>query len=97
MKGLEEHLNDILNSPDNIEGWAGSLLSLPEIIQDLLFQRVWISHQKIDGIHLDFGRVSYINSDEISEYYWTNQDQRFELVLQLIGTLQEADNNMKAT
>jgi len=83
-----------LNNPNKIEEWGPSLISLPEIIKDLIFFKVWVLYENIDGIHPDFGRMSYINSNEISEYYWINQDQRFDLILQLIDTFQEADKHI---
>jgi len=79
---------------DNPELWASSLLEMPEIIQQLLFNTVWNFHQRVDGIHLDFGRVSYINSHEISEYYWVNNQQRIEILFSMCENITKADRNM---
>lgn len=56
-----------MSHENNIEGWAMSLMELPEVIQGLIFNTVWSIHGRIDGVHPDFGRSSYINSDEITQ------------------------------
>mmetsp|Transcript_20737 Transcript_20737/g.18382 ORF Transcript_20737/g.18382 Transcript_20737/m.18382 type:complete len:467 (+) Transcript_20737:167-1567(+) len=93
IKGLETHLNTVLSS-SNVEDWGISLMELPDIIQDLIFNKVWTFHQRIDGIHSDFGRVSYINSNEISDYYWINSDQRLDLLFNIIETIKDSDKRM---
>lgn len=94
IAALETHLNAIMNDPENVDSWADSLVSLPEIIQDLIFETVWAFHQKVDGIHPDFGRVSYLNSHEISSYYWTNAEQKLNILFNLIDNLRNADNKL---
>jgi len=70
---LENHASELMMNMDSIEGWAGSLLELPELIQDLIFNSVWSLHGRIDGIHPDFGRMAYINSEDINPCYWLNK------------------------
>lgn len=67
-------------------------MEIPNVIQDLLFSRIWTMHNKVDGIHPEFGRVSYLNSQEISEYYWTNNEQRVELIMTLTSLLSAGDD-----
>ena len=88
---LENHASEIMLNMENIEAWAGSLLELPEIIQDLIFSTVWNFHGQIDGIHPDFGRMSYINSDEINSCYWTSNEQRLEMILNLTESIRKGD------
>jgi hypothetical protein len=42
---LETHLNAIMNDPANVDSWAVSLVSLPDLIQNLIFENVWVFHQ----------------------------------------------------
>mmetsp|Transcript_28751 Transcript_28751/g.32874 ORF Transcript_28751/g.32874 Transcript_28751/m.32874 type:complete len:86 (+) Transcript_28751:1351-1608(+) len=83
-----------MNNQDEIEMWAVSLMDLPEVIQNLIFNIVWSIHGRIDGVHPDFGRASYINSDEINSCYWMNSEQRLNLVLNLIESITTADSQM---
>ncbi|CAI2361775.1 unnamed protein product [Moneuplotes crassus] len=93
-KTITEHLNSLLSNPEDIQEWGQTLMQMPEVLQDLLFSRIWILHSKIDGIHPDFGRVSYINSPEISEYYWTNQEQRAFEIMGLSSIITSGDSDM---
>jgi hypothetical protein len=63
-------------------------------MQELIFSTVWSFHGRIDGLSDDFGRASYINSPDISEYYWTNTEQRFEIVFNLMESIRTADSQM---
>jgi hypothetical protein len=94
ITALEHHSSVLMSNLDNIENWASSLLEMPDIIQELLFNTVWDYHQRVDGIHSDFGRCSYINSPELSEYYWVNNEQRIEILLNLIERIRNADESL---
>lgn len=37
----------------------------------------------IHGIHNDFGRHSYLQTNEIGDYYHTQNEERIDLILQL--------------
>ena len=94
LEALEYHWAELMSHENNIEGWAMSLMELPDVIQGLIFNTVWSIHGRIDGVHPDFGRSSYINSDEITQWYWMNPEQRLDLVLNLIECLRNSDINI---
>lgn len=84
-----------MDDPENLEAWAPSLMELPEVIQELIFSTIWKQHGRIDGIHPDFGRVAYLNSPEISDYYWVSTEGKINLLMNLIDSLRNGDHAMK--
>ena len=62
--------------------------SLPACIQDVLCFKVWESFGKVQGIHYDFGRHSYLHiPGELNEAYYANPETRIQLVCQLLEDL----------
>jgi len=38
---------------------------------------------RVEGVHPDFGRLSYIQSKKLSSHYHMNDDDRVEMLLEL--------------
>ena len=52
-----------------------SFEALPACMQDLIAYRVWESFGKIEGIHNEFGRHSYLHlPGELNEAYFASPD-----------------------
>ena len=58
-----------------------------KVIKDLICFDVWERKGRVEGVHPDFGRLSYVGSDKISGHYHLNADERVELILQLTEKL----------
>lgn len=91
LEKLEMHASSLMENIGEIEAWAPSLLDLPELIQNMIFNFVWSNHGRIEGIHPDFGRMAYINSEEINPCYWVNNEQRLEMILNLTEGIRRGD------
>ena len=59
-------------------------------MRDLICYTVWSRKGKLDGIHPDFGFLSYTRSPKISGHYHINDDDRVELLLDLSERLSNA-------
>ena len=44
---------------------------------------MWVRKGRIEGVHPDFGQVSYLRSDQISGHYHCSDDDRVEILLEL--------------
>ena len=65
-----------------------SFEALPACIQDLICYKIWESFGKIEGIHNDFGRHSYLHlPGQLSETYFASPEIRVQLVCALIDEL----------
>lgn len=54
-----------------------SFEAMPGCIQDLICYKVWESFGKIEGIHNDFGRHSYLHiPGQLNEAYYANPESR---------------------
>ena len=76
------------------EIWISSLMDLPEVIQELIYNNVWSIYGRIDGINVNFGKSSYVNSPDLSEYYWMSGDSRNDFLLSLIENIKQSDSSM---
>lgn len=74
------------------EGYSDDVKSsfetLPAIIQDLICYKVWESFGKIEGIHNDFGRHSYLHMPgSLNEAYFSNPENRIQIVCAILDEL----------
>ncbi|CAI2387053.1 unnamed protein product [Moneuplotes crassus] len=93
-RAITRHLDSLVSNPDSQEIWVETLMQIPKIMQDLLFTSIWNLHSKVNGIHPDFGRVSYLNLPEISESYWTSHEQRILEVKNLLSLIKSGDDRI---
>lgn len=54
-----------------------------KVVRNLLCFYVWQRKGRVEGVHPDFGRLSYIGSDKISMHYHYSNDDRVNLLLEL--------------
>ena len=90
---LQKHLVHICEEKD-ISRCTSSFDKLPKIIQDLLLYTTWDLNGQIQGLHNDFGRASYFNSDEIPQIYWMSTEQTTALILDIIEVFNRSDSEM---
>lgn len=58
---VELHMETLLEASGYSDSIKSSFESMPSCIQDLIGYKVWESFGKIEGIHNDFGRHSYLH------------------------------------
>ena len=56
---------------------------LKPLIKDYLCYEVWRIKGSIHGIHNDFGRHSYLQTNEIGDYYHMSDEDRINFILQM--------------
>eukprot|EP00347_Sterkiella_histriomuscorum_P005686 403355653 len=81
-EALTDHLNCLFDS-SNKQQIKQSFLALKPLLQEYIFYEVWRQKGSIHGIHLDFGKHSYLQTDEIGEYYHLNDEDRINFILAL--------------
>ena len=64
---------------------------LDDVIKNYLYLIVWEYKGKINGIHNDFGRVSFLRINEIDAKYFCNDEDRIKCCQILIQRLMDAD------
>jgi hypothetical protein len=57
------------------------------VLKDFVCYQVWIRKGKVEGVHPDFGKLSYIRSEKISDHYHCTDDDRVEILLELSDRL----------
>jgi hypothetical protein len=96
LRGLLEeafNVNIFYNAPkDNLDGIKEKIKKLSISYQNILFYRTWERKGKIIGIHSEFGKLSFINSDAIPNNYHCNQEDIVEIILDIIGMLEAFDS-----
>lgn len=85
LQDLQAHLQDIFTQGDNKEAIEQSFKTKigSQLLKDLICYTVWNRKGRLEGIHPDFGFLSYIRSAKISGHYHVNDDDRVELLLDL--------------
>ena len=74
---LETHMEFLFAHHDFDQTIVDSFNSLPKSIQDLICFRTWESFGKIEGVHYDFGKHSYLHlQGELNEAYYSKPDYR---------------------
>ena len=53
------------------------------VLTDLICYQTWKHKGKIEGVHPDFGRLSYTRSNKLSSNYYLNDEERIEMLLNL--------------
>lgn len=53
------------------------------VLKELICYLVWRRKGKVEGVHPDFGKLSYVRSSKLSSNYYINDDERIELLLDL--------------
>ena len=80
---IQAHLQDVFSHSDNNDLIQQSFKSKisSALLRDLICWTVWNSKGRLEGIHPDFGFLSYIRSPKISGHYHINDDDRVDLLL----------------
>ena len=65
-----------------------SFNQLPQLLQNYICYLTWLHKGKIMGIHNDLGRHSYLQSNEVGQYYHLNDEDRINLLLSIQETFQ---------
>ena len=63
---------------------------LDDILKKYLFYIVWVHKGKKQGVHNDFGRLSFLN-EEIDKQYFCNPDDKIDCCQKLMQYLENAD------
>ena len=85
---VELHMETLLAASGYSDDIKSSFETMPACIQDLIGYKVWESFGKIEGIHNDFGRHSYLHlSGQLNEAYFMNPETRIQIVCTLLDEL----------
>lgn len=85
---VELHMETLLTAEGYSEQVKASFEALPACIQDVIAYRVWESFGKMQGIHNDFGRHSYLHlPGQLNEAYFANPESRIQIVCTLLDEL----------
>ena len=60
-------------------------------VKDLICFNMWHRKGRVEGVHPDFGRLSYIRSNKISGHYHATDDERVEMILEMTERLNNTD------
>jgi hypothetical protein len=85
LNDLQEHLQDLFTvGEDNAkmtESFETKIKS--KVIQDLICWLAWDRRGRIEGVHPDFGKLSYLRSKKLSSNYHCSDEGRIEMILDL--------------
>ena len=88
-------LINMCNSISNGEDINNDLKQLDDIIRKYLYFIVWDYKNRPDGVHFDFGRVSFLNI-EIDGKYFCNKEDKINCCQKLIRFLEKVDEKKYA-
>ena len=88
-------LINMCNSISNGEDINNDLKQLDDIIKKYLYFIVWDYKNRPDGVHFDFGRVSFLNI-EIDGKYFCNKEDKINCCQKLIRFLEKVDEKKYA-
>ena len=88
-------LINMCNSISNGEDINNDLKQLDDIIRKYLYFIVWDYKNRPDGVHFDFGRVSFLNI-EIDRKYFCNKEDKINCCQKLIRFLEKVDEKKYA-
>lgn len=60
-------------------------------IKNLLFYRVWVNKGKKCGIHNEFGKMSFLQSNEIPSMYHCTDEEIIDMCVEMISFLEKID------
>ena len=86
-------LINMCNSISNGEDINNDLKQLDDIIRKYLYFIVWDYKNRPDGVHFDFGRVSFLNI-EIDGKYFCNKEDQINCCQKLIRCLEKIDEKI---
>ena len=85
---VEIHMEILLQSAGYSDEVKQSFETLPQCIQDLICHKVWQLFGKIEGVHHDFGRHSYLHlPGELNEAYHASHENRIQILCTLLDEL----------
>ena len=85
---VETHMEILLSTEGYSDEVKRSFEELPACIQDIICYRVWHAFGKIEGIHYDFGRHSYLHlAGQLNEAYFASPEIRIQIVCALLDEL----------
>jgi len=88
-------LINMCNSISNGEDINNDLKQLDDIIRKYLYFIVWDYKNRPDGVHFDFGRVSFLNI-EIDGKYFCNKEDKINCCQKLIRFFEKVDEKKYA-
>lgn len=61
-------------------------------VKNILFYRVWVKKGKKNNIHNDFGKMSFLQSNEIPSEYHCSDEDIMDICVEMISLLEKIDN-----
>ena len=84
LVSLQAHLGDLFSKSDNNQAIEESFdkIAIPAV-RDMICFFVWQRKGRPEGLHPDFGRLSYLQSPRISAHYHHSNEDRIEMILEM--------------
>lgn len=84
LSSLQAHLGDLFSQSDNKQAIEESFNKINlQVIKDMICHFVWQRRGRPEGLHPDFGRLSYLQSPRISAHYHMSSEERIEMILEM--------------
>ena len=84
LQDLQNHMNDVFAQGDKVDVIEASLKKIrSSVFVDLIAYHTWKHKGRVQGLHPDFGKLSYIRSHKLPSNYHINDEDRIELLLNL--------------
>lgn len=82
---MQNHLQDLFTSGDDKLKISNSFENEinSDVLRDMICYLVWDRKGKVEGIHPDFGKLSYTQSPKISSHYHVNDEERIEMLMDI--------------
>ena len=88
LQDLQNHLTDVFAQGEKGDVIEASLKKIrSSVFIDLIAYHTWKHKGRVEGLHPDFGKLSYIRSNKIPSNYHINDEDRMELLLNLSDKL----------
>ena len=81
MKQVQAHIASCFSTPEEIVKTFLEIQS--SAIRDYICYQVWILKGRVDGVHPDFGRLSYLRDPVLNSHYHCTDDDRMQILLDL--------------
>jgi hypothetical protein len=76
----------------NLNDMKNKIKLIDPIYLNLLYYKTWDRKGQIKGVHNDFGKLSFFNSQPLAENYYCDQEEIVEILLEITSLLENFDS-----
>ena len=85
-----EKLNSAIND-DNIILFRDILEQFGPFIKNYMFYYTWIKKGKVEGVHEDFGKLSFCKDEQLASKYHCSNDEIKDICNDIVSILERFD------